>query len=164
MGIAPGRSTFLQDNSRRAMANALGSQPLTSNIRGSDSWEPTLRPFSYLPLRIFFNRESGRISDQQAVLGGLEHDFWVFLPSKSRRWNLEYEIGRTPNFSTNIIPTNLAWLKPSGKSPMGLGIPPLKIKIALEANPLKSIMLVGRFPVLWYDNIKIFQYYVIIVL
>ena len=27
---------------------------------------------------------------------------------------------------------------------MGLGIPPLKIKIVLESNPLKSTMLVGR--------------------
>ena len=26
---------------------------------------------------------------------------------------------------TNIVPTNIAWLKFSGKSPMGLKIPPL---------------------------------------
>ena len=30
-----------------------------------------------------------------------------------------------PNLPTNIIPTDIARLKPSGKSPMGLGIPPL---------------------------------------
>ena len=30
---------------------------------------------------------------------------------------------------------------------MGLGIPPLKIKIMLESNPLKSIMLVRRLAV-----------------
>ena len=31
---------------------------------------------------------------------------------------------------------------------MGLGIPPLNIKIMLESNPLKSTMLVGRLAVL----------------
>ena len=53
----------------------------------------------------------------------------------------------TPNFPTNIIPTYIASLKLSEKFPMGLGIPPLKIKITLESNPLKSIMLVGRLAV-----------------
>ena len=32
---------------------------------------------------------------------------------------------------------------------MGLGIPPLKINMALESNPLKSTMLVGRLGVLY---------------
>ena len=32
---------------------------------------------------------------------------------------------------------------------MGLGIPPLIIKIVLESNPLKSTMLVGRLAVMW---------------
>ena len=31
----------------------------------------------------------------------------------------------TPNLPTNIIPTKIAWLKLSGKSPMGLRIPAL---------------------------------------
>ena len=31
----------------------------------------------------------------------------------------------TPNLPTNIVPTNIAWLKLSWKFPMGLGIPPL---------------------------------------
>ena len=53
-----------------------------------------------------------------------------------------------PNLATNITPTNIAWLKLSGKSPMGLGISPLWIKIMLESNPLKSIMLVGRLGVM----------------
>ena len=30
---------------------------------------------------------------------------------------------------------------------MGLGIPPLEIKINIESNPLKSIILVGRLAV-----------------
>ena len=34
-----------------------------------------------------------------------------------------------PNLPTNIIPTNIAWLKLSGKLPMGKRIPTLKIKI-----------------------------------
>ena len=49
----------------------------------------------------------------------------------------------TPNPPTNIVPTNIARLKLSGNFPMGLGIPPLKIKIALESNPLKPTMSVG---------------------
>ena len=61
----------------------------------------------------------------------------------------------TPNLPTNIIPTNIAWLKLSGKSPVCLGIPPLRIKIMFESNPLKSTMLVGRlgvqYQVISYD-------------
>ena len=53
----------------------------------------------------------------------------------------------TPNPPTNITPTNIAWLKVSGKSPMGLGIPPLNNNIMLESNPLKSTMLVRRLAV-----------------
>ena len=41
------------------------------------------------------------------------------------------------------LPTNIAWLKHSGKFPMGLGIPSLKIKIMLESSPLKPTMTVG---------------------
>ena len=52
----------------------------------------------------------------------------------------------TPNLPTNIIPAKIAWLKLSGKFPMGLEIPPLKTKIMLESNPLKSTMLVGKSP------------------
>ena len=48
----------------------------------------------------------------------------------------------TPNLPTNITPTNIAWLELSGKSPMGLGISPLKHKIMFESNPLKPTMLV----------------------
>ena len=53
----------------------------------------------------------------------------------------------TPNLPTNTIPTKTAWLRLSRKFPMGLGIPPLIIKIMLESEPLTSIMLVGRLGV-----------------
>ena len=43
-------------------------------------------------------------------------------------------IDRTPNPPTNIVPTNIARLKLSGKSPLDMRIPPLKIKITLESN------------------------------
>ena len=33
--------------------------------------------------------------------------------------------GNTPNLPTNIVPTNIARLKLSGKSPMDVRIPPL---------------------------------------
>ena len=56
-------------------------------------------------------------------------------------------LNSTPDLPTNIVPTNIAWLKLSGKSTMGLGIPPLRIKIMLESNPLKPTMLVGRLGV-----------------
>ena len=59
----------------------------------------------------------------------------------------------TPNLLTNIIPTKVAWLKLSGKFPMGLGIPPLRIEIMFESNPLKSIMLVWRFAI-WLRAIR----------
>ena len=49
----------------------------------------------------------------------------------------------TPDLPTNIVPTNIARLKLSGKSPMGLGISPLEFKIVLGSNPLKSTILVG---------------------
>ena len=58
----------------------------------------------------------------------------------------------TPNPPTNIAPTNIAWVKPSGKSPMGLGIPPLQIKITLESNPRTSTMFIGRLGVTDSDN------------
>ena len=48
-----------------------------------------------------------------------------------------------PGRPTNIVPTNIAGVKLSGKSPMNLGIPPLRIKIMLESNPPKPTMLVG---------------------
>ena len=50
----------------------------------------------------------------------------------------------TPNLPNKIISTKIRWLKLSGKFPMGLGIPPLKIKILLESKPLKSRTLVRR--------------------
>ena len=53
----------------------------------------------------------------------------------------------TPSLPTNIIPTQIARLELSGKSPMDMGIPPLNIKIMLESNPLQSTML-GRLGVI----------------
>ena len=58
------------------------------------------------------------------------------------------QLATTPNHATKIIPTKTAWLKLSGKFPMGPGIPPLKIKIMLESNPLTSRMLVRKLAVL----------------
>ena len=61
---------------------------------------------------------------------------------------IQRELRGTPNLPTNIIPTNIAWLKLSGKFAMDMRIPPLSIKIMFESNPLKSTMLVGRLGVL----------------
>ena len=49
----------------------------------------------------------------------------------------------TPNLPTNIVPTDIARVKVSGKSPMDMRIPHLYIKIVLESNLPKSTMLVG---------------------
>ena len=46
-----------------------------------------------------------------------------------------------------FIPTKIAWLKLSGKFRMGLAIPPLKLKILLESNPLTSIIVARRLAV-----------------
>ena len=57
------------------------------------------------------------------------------------------ELSHTPNLPTNITPTNIAWLRLSGKFPMDMRIIPLRIKIMFESNSLKSTMLVGRLGV-----------------
>ena len=53
----------------------------------------------------------------------------------------------TPNLPTKIIPAKIRWLNVSGKFPMGMGIPPLRIKIMLESDPPKSRILVRRLAV-----------------
>ena len=60
---------------------------------------------------------------------------------------------RMPNLPTKIIPTKIRRLKHSGKSPMDLRIPPHKIQILPELNPLKSRILVreiGRMEHIWH--------------
>ena len=57
-----------------------------------------------------------------------------------------------------LHPTNIAWLKLSGNSPMGLIIPPRWIKIMLESNPLRSTMLVGRLGVCIFIYIIVHVY------
>ena len=67
--------------------------------------------------------------------------------SKVTFWWFDSWTPFTPNLPTNIVPTNIAWLKLSGKSPMGLRIPPRWIKIMLESNPLKPTTWVARLGV-----------------
>ena len=62
-----------------------------------------------------------------------------------RRWG--WRPRNTPDLPTNIVPTNIAWLKLSGKFPVDMRIPPLNIQIMLESNPPKPTMLVGRLGV-----------------
>ena len=68
----------------------------------------------------------------------------------------------TPDLPYDVVPTNIACLRLSGKSPMGLGIPTLKFNIMLESNPLKSAMLVGRLGVLRYIILRIYTSNVIL--
>ena len=53
----------------------------------------------------------------------------------------------TPNLPTKIIPTKICGLKMSGKFPLDMRIPALKLKILLESNPLKSRILVRRLAI-----------------
>ena len=48
----------------------------------------------------------------------------------------------TPNLPTKIIPVKICRLGIITRIPMDMRIPPLKIKILLESNPLKSRILV----------------------
>ena len=52
-----------------------------------------------------------------------------------------------PSLPTKLIPIKIAQLKLSRKLPMDMRIPPLKGKILLESNPLKSRTLVRRLAV-----------------
>ena len=52
-----------------------------------------------------------------------------------------------PNLPAKIIPAKIRRLKLSGRFPMDMRIPPLKIKILLESEPLKSRILVERLAV-----------------
>ena len=58
-----------------------------------------------------------------------------------------YPLQTAPSLPTKIMPTKIRWLNISGKFPLSLGIPPLKLKILLESNPLKSRILVRRLAV-----------------
>ena len=58
----------------------------------------------------------------------------------------------TPNLPAKIVPTKTPWLKLSGRFPMDLRIPPLKLKILLESSPLKSRILVRRLAVKGLDR------------
>ena len=69
------------------------------------------------------------------------------LSAPSYPWHRPLRPCPTPNLPTKIIPIKIAGLKLFGKSPMGLGIPPLKFKILLESNHLKSRILVRRLAV-----------------
>ena len=53
----------------------------------------------------------------------------------------------TPSLPTKNLPAKIRWLEISGKLPMDMRIPPLKLKILLVSNPLKSRILVQRLAV-----------------
>ena len=77
-------------------------------------------------------------------VSGERKPFWQKLSLQIYAHGLH---GCTPNLPTNIVSTNIARLKLSGKFRMDTRIPPLQIKIMLEFNPVKSKMLVGRLGV-----------------
>ena len=73
---------------------------------------------------------------------------WAAGQLGSQAARLQYGAGGTPNLPTNIAHYSHCFSQLSGKSPTGLGIPPLTINIVLESNPLKSTpLLVGRLAV-----------------
>ena len=82
---------------------------------------------------------AGCSSDQQglwsAIQGGWLLAVWLF------------DSDFTPSLPTKIIPTKIVGLKLAGRFPVDLGFPPLQIKTMLEANPLRSRILVRRLAV-----------------
>ena len=58
-----------------------------------------------------------------------------------------FALAFAPNLPTKSIPAKIAGLKLSRESPMGLGTPPLGIKILFESNPLKPRILARRLAV-----------------
>ena len=50
----------------------------------------------------------------------------------------------TANLPSKIIPAKIPWLKASGEFPAGMRIQPLRIRIMLESDPMKSRTLVRR--------------------
>ena len=64
-------------------------------------------------------------------------------------------VSGTPSLPTKNLSTKICWLKISGISPMGLGIPSLNIKIMFESNSLKSRISAGRLGV----RERVFKYY-----
>ena len=53
-----------------------------------------------------------------------------------------------PNLPTRIIPAKIRWLEISGTFPVEIWIPPLRLKILLESNPLKSRILARRLAII----------------
>ena len=49
-----------------------------------------------------------------------------------------------PNLPAKIVPAKVAWLNPSGEFPVDVRIPSLRVKLPLESDPHKSIILVRR--------------------
>ena len=60
----------------------------------------------------------------------------------------------SPNLPTKNLPTKIAWLKTFGELPMDMRIPPLKIKIMLESDPLKSEILMRRLAVSFFKKVE----------
>ena len=71
----------------------------------------------------------------------------VIIQRPASRGSRDRKMALTPNLPAKIVLAQIARLKLSGKLPMGLGIPPLKIKILLESNALTSRILVQRLGV-----------------
>ena len=53
----------------------------------------------------------------------------------------------TPDLPTKIIPTEIRWLKLSGRYPVEMRMPTLKIEIMFESNPRTTRILVRMLAV-----------------
>ena len=105
------------------------------------------------------NKNCGPEADMCAAFISTESPGFSFAPKFSSSWYLG-SAGRGTDTSgqwpislrpISLLSSSLLRLLDSSFSrqfPMGLGIPPLKIKILLESNPLKSIILARRWAVL----------------
>ena len=79
-------------------------------------------------------------TDENDSPGSRESSQGLGRQGKPREGKANQGKAGTPNLPT-IIPTRIAWLKLSGKSPMGMRVPHLNIKILLESDPPTSRIL-----------------------
>ena len=62
-----------------------------------------------------------------------------FAIRRRRAWRERGSVeGTTPSLRTRNLSAKIRWLKLSGEFPMGLGIPPLNIKIMLESDSVTN--------------------------
>ena len=136
------RHGLLQHLSPRHAPNVYSRRNTTTNMH-------TKPPLRRSPKRVALGESVDRvravaeIQSRQRSCGEVHRKRIVKLFARERLGTPWAKYPFAADLPTNIVPTNIALLKLSGKSPIDTRIPSLVDKIVLESNPLKSTMLVG---------------------